>query len=207
MTQPKQSTNSINATFYLHRTFNVVSWIKSFSPACWSAVASCAHPVGYHWQQQIPNADSAEFPGLWCLRLLPVSLEREKKRIIGISFCYKKQIEEYCVLLMSGWHYLRSSMTLACSLSSLISTKRLENFRPRASVIWLLMTACLRRSTDSYERENNCQNNTFKIWDSLRGGRYDKIWNFLMVWVIKNAHQGCFFLTKNTIQTVNIITI
>ncbi len=173
--------------------------------------------------------------------LAPSFLRERKKRIIGIYFRQKNRSRNI------AWHYLRSSMTLACSLSSLISTKRLENFRPRASVIWLLMTACLRRSTDSCERENNCQNNTFKIWDSLRGGRYDKIWNFLMVRVIQKrhlhhilfyfilqillytftlsfknlglvrffkflkevsyAHQGCFFVTKNTVQTVNIITI
>lgn len=45
--------------------------------------------------------------------------------------------------------YFRSSMTFACSLSSLISTKRFINFLPRCSPVWILEAPCRRWSTIS----------------------------------------------------------
>lgn len=47
--------------------------------------------------------------------------------------------------------HLRSSMTLACSFSSLMSTTLLVNFLPRASITWFPCTICLLGSMVSCE--------------------------------------------------------
>lgn len=46
--------------------------------------------------------------------------------------------------------YLRSSITLACSFSSLISTTRLLNFLPRPSITWFPIPICRLGSMVSY---------------------------------------------------------
>lgn len=112
------------------------------SPSCWSAAVSFAHLSWCRWQPQIPAVGNAGSPGWWCLHWLPVSC-KHKKRFLG-DFCFQKT--NNTTIKKS---YLRSSITLACSFSSRMSTTLLVNFLPRGSITWFPITTDLRGSTVS----------------------------------------------------------